>query len=88
MTEEERMADVVESLTPRKREVVELIGGELLSYREAGERMGHFYQGGRALSPDTVRKYATEVRDAMGSDRKPRAALIDLYRHSSAWVRG
>ena len=81
------MADFVETLTPRKREVVELVGGEGLSYPEAAVRMGHYYRGGDHISPETVRRYASEIRDEMGVSLTPQRAMWHLYHRSGAWVR-
>ncbi len=72
-------------LTPRQREVVELIGGEGLSYPEAAARLGHYREGGRTIQPESVRKYANDIRDRMGVDKKPRRALWELYTRSDEW---
>lgn len=60
------------NLSPRLREVVDLIGGKGLSYKAAAKRMG--------VSPRTVEEYAAEIRARAGLPMNPRDALFVLYR--------
>jgi len=59
-------------LSPRLQQVVDLVGGEGLSYDAAARRMG--------LSVRTVEEYAAEVRALAGMPCNPRSALFLLYR--------
>lgn len=78
---ERRWDELVEQLTERQREVVVLIGRHNLSYKGAAQRLQnkHRNEKGVAISPRTVRQYATEIRDAMGTGLPPWNALHELY---------
>lgn len=90
--EEEYVAELIESLTPRQRQVVCLVGGQRLSYEEAARRMGHFYQGNRSISPETVRRYASDIRDLFGVDKPAQRAMWDIFVRARqtgvTWVSG
>ena len=80
--------DLVAVLTPRQIEVVLLIGGEGLTYKAAAARMENRLIKARAgrtqpkISHHTVRQYATDVRDIIGSDMSPiRALTLFYYEH-------
>lgn len=82
--------DLVAILTPRQLEVVILIGGRGLSYKAAAARMVNKLIKERAgrgqpkISYRTVRQYATEIRDLIGSGRSPiRALTAFYYQHES-----
>lgn len=60
-------------LTDRQWEVVELVGGEGMSYKKAACAMGVSYA--------TVRVHAAHVRDRSGLDMDPLRALIHLWLH-------
>lgn len=60
-------------LTDRQWEVVELVGGEGLSYKRAALRLG--------ISYATVRFHAVQARDRAGLDTDPFRALILLWLH-------
>ncbi len=78
--EPERWDDVLGRMTSRQWEVAVLVGCHRLSYKAAGARLQNRLEAdGTPLSPRTVRQYATEVRDAMGSELSPRDALTELY---------
>lgn len=62
-------------LTDRQWEVVELVGGEGLSYKRAANVMG--------ISHRTVRVHASHARDRSGLDMDPLRAVIHLWvRHN------
>ena len=71
-------------LTPRQREVVILIGKHRLSYKAAAKQLENLLscdpgQCGDHISWHTVRQYAVQIRDLMGSRLSPRDALTALY---------
>lgn len=65
-----RMEEAVKNFSKRHRELIELVGGRLLSYPEAAEVLH--------LSTRTVEDYATQIRDASGLKMRPRDALIRI----------
>ena len=67
-------------LSPRLQEVVDLVGGEGLSYDAAARRMG--------LSVRTVEEYAAEIRTMAGLRCNPRSALFLLYRADGHPIEG
>jgi len=82
-----RWDDLVSRLTPRQREVVILVGRHRLSYKGAARRLENRYREGEHLTPQTVRQYANQIRDAMESPLSPRDALTELYWvHEAAFV--
>lgn len=71
---------MVETLTPRQRQVVVLIGGRRLSYKAAARQLANLQaDDGSQISPHTVREYCREIRELLGSDLAPRDALTELY---------
>ena len=78
-------ADLVAMLTPRYIEVVILIGGKGLTYKAAASRMENKIikvRAGRSqpkISHGTVRQYAKEIRDIIGSPLRPIRALTEFY---------
>ena len=71
-------------LTPREREVVLLIGRDLLSYKAAAKRLvnrnqSRFGREARSISWRSVERYATRIRDRVGSELTPTRALRELY---------
>ncbi len=83
------MGDIVEvvRLTPRKLEVVLLLGRDGLKYKEAAAQMTNRIMRVRKgtepppISHHTVRRYAIEIRDAAGLQHlSPKAALMIYYR--------
>ena len=77
--------DLVAILTPRQLEVLILIGGQGLSYKSAASRMVNKLIKKRVgldqpkISYRTVRQYATEIRDIIGSGLSPIRALTTFY---------
>lgn len=59
-------------LSPREREVVELVGGDLKSYKAAA--------GELRISEHTVRAHVYRIVQRIGTTLKARDAIIDLYR--------
>ncbi len=59
-------------LTARQWEVVELVGRGM-SYKRAASAMGVEY--------DTIRVYATRIRDRVGLDMDPFRVLVHLWHH-------
>ena len=83
--------DLVALLTPRQIEVVLLIGGEGLTYKAAAGRMDNklfkarFGRKHPKISHRTVRQYAKEIRDIIGSALSPiRALTMFYYEHKEA----
>lgn len=74
----------IDDLTPRQRQTVLLIG-EGYSYKTAAAQMKNRLpvewgeEGPPSISHHTVRQYAVEVRDLMGSTLPPLRAVLDLY---------
>ena len=58
-------------LSPREREIVDLVGGEQLTYPEVGERLG--------IATSTVKVYVYRIRDRSDRTAKPRAILTKLH---------
>ena len=76
----ERWDGVVTRLTEREREVVLLIGRFNLGYKAAAARLQNKHRNEKqGISARTVRQYATQIRDAMGSALPPWNALHELY---------
>ncbi len=60
------------TLSPREREVVILLGnGSDLTYNEVAERLG--------IALSTVRRHVDRIMIRNPSDKRPLAALRDLY---------
>lgn len=79
-TTAQEIAEMIDSLTARQRQVVILIGGRRQSYKSAAKQLEHLRsEGERSISSHTVREYARDLRDLMGSDLPPRDALTELY---------
>jgi DNA-directed RNA polymerase specialized sigma24 family protein len=58
-------------LSPREREVVLLLGGKGLTYREVGNQLG--------ISSRTVETYAKRVLQRYPNSKKPQAAIAEIY---------
>ena len=71
--------DVIPRLTRRHKQTVVLIVVRHCSYKAAARKMPHRYRRGETVAPDTVRQYANQVRDLMGTDLPLRSALAELY---------
>lgn len=58
-------------LTPRQRQVLELIGAQRRTYAEIAEELG--------ISPRTVEDHARAIRDHAEIDGRPRDACLALW---------
>lgn len=58
-------------LSPREREVVELIGRDGPGYKTAGKILG--------ISPHTVREHVRRIAGRVNSARAPREVVVALY---------
>ena len=58
-------------LSPRHRELLELVGREQLSYPKAAKRMG--------IHLSTVQVYVSRICEREGSGERPRKVLTRLY---------
>lgn len=67
-------------LSPREREVVELIGGEGVGYKAAGKRLG--------ISAHTVREHVRRIARRLQSSRAPREAVVVLYHRERVTTAG
>ena len=60
------------ALSPREREIVELVGGDLSSYPAVAKRL--------QISVHTVRSHVYRIVEKVGGTRPARATLIELHR--------
>ena len=58
-------------LSPRMEEILALIGGRGMTYAEAADEIG--------ISEHTVRSYVEEIARRIGSELKPRDAMVRLW---------
>lgn len=66
-----KIEENMDELTPRRRDVVRLIGGYGLTYEEAGEELG--------LARATMLTHARRIRDRMGVRMDPRKMLKAIW---------
>ncbi len=58
-------------LSPRMEEILALVGGRGLTYGEAADEIG--------ISEHTVRSYVEEIARRLGSELKPRDAMVRYW---------
>ena len=58
-------------LSPRQRQIVELVGGEGLSWKAVAKRLG--------ISEGTVKVHVGRLMDRLGSTHRPRYAIVTYY---------
>ena len=58
-------------LSPRMEEILELVGGRGMTYGEAADELG--------ISEHTVRSYVEEIARRIGSELKPRDAMVRYW---------
>ena len=58
-------------LSPRQRQIVELVGGEGLSWKAVARRLD--------ISESTVRVHLFRLMVKLGSTRRPREAIVEFY---------
>lgn len=59
-------------LSPRERQIVELIGRDLESYQGVAKKL--------SISPNTVRNYVNGIAKRLGSKRPAKVAIVMLWR--------
>ena len=58
-------------LSPRMEEILELVGGRGMTYREAADELG--------ISEHTVRSHVEEIARRLDSQLKPRNAMVRCW---------
>ncbi len=58
-------------LSPRQRQIVELVGGEGLSWKAVARRLN--------ISLSTVRVHVARLMERLGSTQRPRHAITTYY---------
>ena len=66
-------------LSPRQRQIIELVGGDGLSWKAVARRLG--------ISQSTVRVHLFRLMVKLGSTHRPRHAIVTYYFRSGEWIK-